>query len=215
MAYPLRGANTTQYTAADLLSQAAADVISSDEVISGYPYFNWNTNTWENFLVAYAGLKNLSDPTVSATYKIFMQLLTILQFMDPNLAADTDLGTAHTTDIFPGDNFSDDGEDLAITAVKIQLSTIGPLIDYWYEGGTFAKMGVFMFGKDLQINKPNWINTANVLISLPLFQYANGWFCNLLPGCYGTITTYKRTVPQPVNFSVNGGAIQSMPVLPV
>ena len=215
MTYPLRGANTTQYTAADLLSQAAADVISSDEVISGYPYFNWNTNTWENFLVAYAGLTNLSDPTVSATYKIFMQLLTILQFMDPNLAADTDLGTAHTTDIFPGDNFSDEGEDLAITAVKIQLSTIGPLIDYWYEGGTFAKMGVFMFGKDLQINKPNWINTANVLISLPLFQYANGWFCNLLPGCYGTITTYKRTVPQPVNFSINGGAIQSMPVLPV
>jgi hypothetical protein len=215
MTYPLRGANTTQYTAADLLSQAAADVISSDEVISGYPYFNWNTNTWENFLVAYAGLKNLSDPAVAATYKIFMQLLTILQFMDPNLAADTDLGTAHTTDIFPGDNFSDDGEDLAITAVKIQLSTIGPLIDYWYEGGTFAKMGVFMFGKDLQINKPNWINTANVLISLPLFQYANGWFCNLLPGCYGTITTYKRTVPQPVNFSINGGAIQSMPVLPV
>jgi hypothetical protein len=215
MTYPLRGLNISHYSAADVLTDAAADVLSTDQVVSGYPYFNANTNTWENFAVAFAAVKNLSDVTVPSTYNALLQILAILQFIDPNLAAETDLETAHTTDIFPGDNFSEEGEDLRITGVKIQLSTIGPLIDYWYEGGTFAKMGVFMFGKDLQIDKPNWINTANVLISLPLFQDANGWFCNLLPGCYGKITTYKRTVPNPVNFSINGGAIQSMPVLPV
>lgn len=199
-------------TATDPDSNPAADLIGYYDLTLTIPYFQESTATVQYDTV---GTLIPADLLITATFNadLYDKLLPLAWLVSnsPDWAYAFDSTLDQTTAITGGENFGLAG-DTAWTAATIVITTVGPGVDYWWGSTNIAKFGLFAAGNPAHLSQ-QWLNLKNITTYLPRGATANSWYCNLAPGCAGTIVTHRRRqIPDIAYSSIGLGISGSIPV---